>query len=97
MLPNWPQGRIHLILDNLSAHKAEPVASWAQAHSDRILFHWLPTNSSWLNLIESYFSTLARTALHNTDYKTPDDIEQGLLRGIGYLNEHPKPSKWKKV
>ena len=69
MLPNWPQGRIHLILDNLSAHKAEPVASWAQAHSDRILFHWLPTNSSWLNLIESYFSTLARTALHNTDYK----------------------------
>jgi transposase len=93
----WPHGRIHLILDNLSSHKASPVREWANAHPSRIQFHWLPTNSSWLNLIESYFSTLHRVALHNTDYQTPEEIEGGLLRGIAYLNQHPKPYIWKKI
>lgn len=96
VLKTWRRGRIYLILDNLSAHKAPPVAQWASEHRDRIQFHWLPTNSSWLNLIESYFATLVRTALHNTNYKTPDEIEHGLLAGISYLNENPRPYVWRK-
>jgi transposase len=93
----WRRGRIHLILDNLSAHKAAPVSKWACEHPDRIEFHWLPTNSSWLNLIESYFATLERTALQNTDYKTPIEIENALQKGIAYLNENPRPYVWKKL
>lgn len=97
VLPSWPHGRIHLILDNLSSHKASPVRKWAEDNQTRIKFHWLPTNSSWLNLIESYFSTLQRVALHNTDYRTPEEIEASLLRGITYLNHRPKPYIWKKI
>jgi len=97
VLNTWRRGNIHLILDNLSAHKAGPVRDWALDHCRRITFHWLPTNSSWLNLIESYFATLVRTALWNTDYKTPSEIEEGLLKGIAYLNKNPRPYLWKHI
>jgi len=93
----WPHGRLHLILDNLSSHKAGPVRELVEANPDRIQFHWLPTNSSWLNLIESYFATLHKVSLHNTDYQTPEEIEGGLLQGIAYLNRSPKPYVWKKI
>ncbi|MFB3789411.1 MAG: transposase [bacterium] len=97
VLKRWRRGCIHLILDNLMTHQAPPVAEWAAKHAHRLQFHWLPTNSSWLNLIESYFATLEQTALHNTDYKTPEEIEMGWQKGIQYLNDHPRPYIWKKI
>ena len=50
---------IHVVLDNLSAHKAEPVATWL-AHPKRARWHlhFAPTSSSWLNFVESWFSQL---------------------------------------
>jgi transposase len=96
MLPTWPRGGIHLVMDNLSAHKKALRELPARVRR-RIHVYWTPTNSSWLNLIESYFAILQRTALHNTDYKTTDEIEQSLSRGTNYLNENPRPYKWKKI
>jgi len=96
LLPSWPKGGIHLVMDNLSSHKKAFRELPARIRR-RIHVYWTPTNSSWLNLIESYFASLQRTALHNTDYKTPQEIEQGLHRGTEYLNENPQPYKWKKV
>lgn len=96
MLPSWPRGGIHLVMDNLSAHK-KALRELPARIRRRIHVYWTPTNSSWLNLVESYFATLQRTALHNTNYKTPKEIEQGLRRGTKYLNENPRPYKWKKI
>jgi len=96
MLPFWPRGGIHLVMDNLSAHKKALRELPARVRR-RIHVYWTPTNSSWLNLIESYFATLQRTGLHNTDYKSPDEIEQGLCRATAYLNENPRAYKWKKI
>jgi transposase len=96
VLPSWPRGGIHLVMDNLSAHKKALRELPARVRR-RIHAYYTPTNSSWLNLIESYFATLQRTALHNTDYRTPDEIEQGLQRGIHHLNENPRVYKWKKL
>lgn len=96
MLPYWQRESIHLIMDNLSAHK-KAFRMLPYRMRRRIKVYWLPTNSSWLNLIESYFSALQRTALSNTNYETPQEIEQGLLRGVQYLNSHPKPYIWKKT
>lgn len=96
MLPTWPKGGIHLVMDNLSAHKKAFRELPARIRR-RIHVYWTPTNSSWLNLVESYFATLQRTALHNTDYKTTNEIEQGLWRGTHYLNENPRPYRWKKI
>jgi len=83
-------------MDNLSAHK-KALRLLPARIARRIHVYWTPTNSSWLNLIESYFAVLQRTALHNTDYKTPQEIEKGLFRGTEYLNENPRPYIWKKI
>jgi len=96
MLPFWPKGSIHLVMDNLSTHK-KALRELPSKLRRRIQVYWTPTNSSWLNLIESYFATLEQTALQNTYYRTPDKIEAGLLKGLRYLNENPRPYKWKKI
>jgi len=92
----WPKGSIHLVMDNLSAHK-KALRELPRRIRRRLRVYWTPTNSSWLNLIESYFSTLKQTALDNTHYKTPAEIEKGLLNGVRYLNDNPRLYKWKKL
>lgn len=94
VLPEFPDRTIYLVWDNLSAHK-KAMRLW-QPVSPRVRFFWTPTNASWLNLIEPWFSVLERTALHNTNLKTPDEIGEHLLSGIKYLNAHPKPYRWDK-
>lgn len=96
MMSFWPTGSLHLIMDNLSAHK-KALRELPSRIRRRLRIYWTPTNSSWLNLIESYFSKLEQTALHNTYYKTPREIEEGLLGGVQYLNENPRPYVWKKL
>lgn len=95
-LPHWPKGSLHLIMDNLSAHKKALRELPRRLHR-RLHVHWLPTNSSWLNLIEPYFAALERTALYNTDYKTTTQMGERLLMGTRYLNENPRPYIWKKI
>jgi len=96
MFPFWPKGSIHLVLDNLSTHaKALRELPWRLRR--RLRLYWLPTNSSWLNLIEPHFGVLKRTALDNSDYGTPDEIDQALLAGVRYLNAHPTTYRWSKI
>jgi len=59
-----PDLELHVILDNLSAHKSQPVRDWL-AHKKRRRWHlhFTPTSSSWLNLVECWFSVLSRKAL----------------------------------
>jgi transposase len=81
LLEYWPQGRIHLVMDNLKTHKRALQELPAKLRR-RLKIYWTPVNSSWLNLVESYFASLPKTALHNTDFKTPDEIEQSLLNRV---------------
>src|SRR5439155_19111144 len=53
---------IHVVLDNLSAHKAPPVQRWLLRHP-RVQFHFTPTYASWLNLVERFFGLLTEKAL----------------------------------
>jgi transposase len=86
--------QIYLVWDNFSAHKTA-LNLW-QPKPTHVEFAWTPTNASWLNLIEPWFLVLQKTALQNTDLKTPSEIAKHLLDGIDYLNEHPKPYRWNK-
>ena len=55
-----PKGReIHIILDNYATHKHQKVKAWAE-RTKRVRFHFVPTSSSWLNLVERFFSTLTQ-------------------------------------
>ena len=57
-----PDQALHLILDNLSAHKSPHVRRWLTRHP-RVHFHFVPTSSSWLNLVERWFAEITRTRL----------------------------------
>jgi len=54
---------LHIVLDNLSAHKTKGVSEWV-ASQPRIHFHFTPTSASWLNAVEGWFSQLERRALY---------------------------------
>jgi len=56
------------------------VREWEEAHPDRIQFHWLSTNNSWLNLIESYFSTF-----HKVDQNVDQEAKTGQAIKPNYL------------
>ena len=59
-----PRGKdLHIILDNLSAHKTPAVMAWVEKNP-RIHFHFTPTSSSWLNAVEGWFAQLERRALY---------------------------------
>jgi transposase len=89
-MPHWDKGSIHLVMDNLSAHK-KALKELPYKIQRQIRIYWLPTNSSLLNFVEFCFAVFQRTALSNTNYKTPEEIEQGLTNGVRYLNLHSRP------
>lgn len=88
---------IHVVLDNLSAHKAEPVAKWL-AHPKRARWHlhFTPTSSSWLNLVESWFAQLTNRRLKKGTFTSVDQLEEAIGIWTEGWNEDPQPFIWKK-
>lgn len=89
-----PDGReIHIVLDNLSAHKTPLVDEFLNAHSN-VHFHFTPTYSSWLNQIELWFSKIERDMIYRGVFTSPKDLARKIMRYIRHYNRHPKPVKW---
>ena len=83
---------IHVVLDNLSAHNAEPVATWL-AHPKRARWHlhFAPTNSSWLIFVESWFSQLTSRRLKKGTCSSVAQLEEKIGIWTEGWNEDPKP------
>lgn len=96
MFPLWPKGSIHLVMDNLNMHK-KALRELPYRLRRRVRVYWTPTNSSWLNLVESHFAVLKETALDNSYYRTPEQIDEALLAGVEYLNENPTIYRWTNI
>ncbi len=86
---------IHVVLDNLSAHKSEPVRRWLE-HPKRARWHlhFTPTSSSWLNLIETWFSILTRRVLTNTNFGSKQDLIDTIETWTSFWNDNPEPFVW---
>lgn len=91
-----PTGQeLHVILDNLSAHKSKPVRDWLEhPKRDRWHLHFTPTSSSWLNLIETWFSVLTRKALTNTSFTSVAELSNRIDWWIEKWNDEPEPFVW---
>ena len=87
---------VHVVLDNLSAHKAPPVAKWL-AHPKRARWHlhFTPTSSSWLNLVEGWFSLLTKRRLRSGVFSSIDDLVTAIEMWAEHWNDDPKPLVWK--
>lgn len=89
---------IHVVLDNLSAHKSEPVRTWlADPKRARWRLHFTPTSSSWLNLIEGWFSVLTRKALINNNFTSVADPTDTIDVWASRWNDNPQPFTWTKT
>ena len=90
-----PRGKeIHVIADNLSAHKSRPVTDFLAVHP-KVHLHFTPTYSSWLNQVELWFSKIERDVIARGVFTSVSDLKRKLLRYIRQYNESPRTVKWK--
>ncbi len=91
---------VALILDNGSTHAPKQLPLWVKelaTKSDGKLtmqLYWLPTNASWLDQIEIWFSLLQRKLLQPKHFTSLNELEQAIQDFIGYYNQTAKPLKW---
>jgi hypothetical protein len=89
-----PTGRaIHLIVENLSAHKTKAVRAWLDANPD-VKIHYTPTYNSWLNQVELWFAKIERDCIARGIFTSADDLSRKLLAYISAHNEDCRPFKW---
>jgi len=87
---------LHIILDNLSAHKTPEVQKWQAANPD-VHFHFTPTSSSWLNAVEGWFAQLERRSLYRGVFTSVTELKREIERFIKIHNkELAKPFRWTK-
>jgi transposase len=89
---------VHVVFDNLSAHKSQPVRRWlADPKRQRWHLHFTPTSASWLNLIEGWFSIHTRKALTSTSFTSTTQLEEAISRWTSHWNTDPQPFVWTKT
>lgn len=84
---------IHVICDNLSAHKTKGVDEFLAQHPN-VHLHYTPTYSSWLNQVELWFSKIERDVIARGIFTSVPDLRRKLMRYIRKYNQSPKPVKW---
>ena len=84
---------IHIILDNLSVHKAAPVKKFL-AENTNVTFHFTPTYSSWLNQVEIWFSKLQRDVIDRGIFTSVPDLKTKIMRYIRLYGKTAKPFRW---
>ena len=88
---------IHVVLDNLAAHKAPPVAEWlADPKRARWHLHFTPTSSSWVNLVERWFKELTERRLRRGVFTSVSNLIEAIELWAEHWNDGPKPFVWHK-
>lgn len=95
ILASQPAKReIHVIVDNLSAHKTGTVSEFLAQHP-HLHLHYTPTYSSWLNQVELWFAKIERDVIARGVFTSVPDLKKKLMRYIRQYNKQPKTVKWK--
>jgi transposase len=86
---------IKLILDNHSAHVSKETKAWLATQPEgRFALTFTPKHGSWLNLIEGFFSKLARSALRHIRVASKEELKDRILAAIGDINRQPVVHTW---
>jgi transposase len=91
-----PGLEVHVVLDNLSAHRTPAVHRWLLRHP-HIHFHFTPTYASWLNLVERFFGLLTEKALKRGSHTSIPQLREAILAYVDAHNENNKPFRWTKT
>jgi transposase len=86
---------VHLVLDNSSTHKTPNIRRWLTQHP-RFILHFTPTSSSWINLVERWFSELTTKKLKRSAHTSVAQLNKDIRAWIKTWNENPRPYVWTK-
>ena len=89
------QAVIRVVLDNHSAHISKETMAYLASRPGRFEYVHTPKHGSWLNLVESSFSKMARSFLRHIRVASLDELRQRILKGIAEMNAHPVRFQWK--
>ena len=84
---------LHLIVDNYATHKHPKVKNWLKRHK-RFHIHFIPTSSSWLNVIERWFRDITCNRIRNGVFKSVAQLQQAIRDYIDHHNANPKTFIW---
>ena len=90
------ESTIRVILDNHSAHISKETMKYLASRTGRFLYVHTPKHGSWLNLVETIFSKMARTFLKHIRVNSKEELKERILQGIREMNESPVVHRWKK-
>ena len=95
---------LHLIVDNYATHKHAKVKSWIKWHNqrhrkahgiDRVLLHFTPTSSSWMNLVERFFRDLTQDVVRNGSFTSVRELVDAIDAYLAEHNLDPKRYVWR--
>lgn len=85
---------VHLILDNYGTHKHATVMDWLTRRS-RFHLHFIPTSSSWMNLVERFFGELTADVIREGSFTSVRDLVKDIEAYLVERNLNPKPYRWR--
>jgi transposase len=93
VVAGFPDRELHVIIDNLNTHKK--CERWLKKHP-KVHFHFIPTRSSWLNQIETWFSILQNQSLSGASFTTVAELQEHIDAFISAYNQTATPFAWTK-
>ena len=87
---------VHVVLDNNSTHKTPAIQRWLVRHP-RFQFHFTPTYSSWMNLVERWFAELTTKWIKRGTHRSVRELVRSIRTWITNWNDEPKPFVWHKT
>jgi transposase len=85
--------KLHIIVDNYSAHKHPRVRSWLKRHP-RFQLHFTPTSSSWVNLVERWFAQLTQKRIRRGSFHNVPALIEAIFDYIDNNNQNPHVFAW---
>ncbi|MFF0944859.1 IS630 family transposase [Kocuria sp. CPCC 205300] len=92
----YPEGPLHLVMDNYAVHKTPEVKVWLAEHP-RFQVHFTPTSASWLNLVEVWFGIIECQALHRADVTSVPELNKKIRAFVTGWNNRCHPFVWTKT
>jgi transposase len=86
---------IRIVLDNHSSHISKETMAYLATQPGRFEYVHTPTHGSWLNLVETVFSKMARTFLRHIRVASLEELKHRILKGIAEMNQQMVPFRWK--
>ena len=88
-----PDVDLHLIADNYFTHKTPKVQRWLAKHP-RFHMHFIPTSSSWLNLIERWFREITDKRIRRGVFRSVDQLIEAIMDYLEHHNQNPRTFTW---